>query len=396
MSKKTERSESILGFWFKPLSSGNKTIYLRIPMNDSKGIYMYENLKLYLIPENNAASKRQNKKTLKIAEAIRIQRTVEYIEGKVTRKDNNKKNILLIDWMAEFAKRKEKLGQSKSNAITVSNVRLHLMKYMKRNITMSQVDKNFCEGFLLYLANGKTIGTDNPKTGQHHEKPMAKSTARLYFNTFVTALNEAVRDGIMEDNPANKLKREEKRPIRPEGNNRGYLEIEEIKKMVKTSCSNNQVKRAFLFACFCGLRLSDIKDLRWKDIKERKGGYVVSKVQVKTRQEIVVPLSTNALEWMPDKGNAKPEDFVFDLPSHFTVNRVVKKWAKDAGVTKNVTFHLSRHTFATTLLTLGADIYTTSKLMGHQNIRTTQIYAEVVDKKKEETINLMNNLFDKN
>ena len=211
MSKKTERSESILGFWFKPLSSGNKTIYLRIPMNDSKGIYMYENLKLYLIPENNAASKRQNKKTLKIAEAIRIQRTVEYIEGKVTRKDNNKKNILLIDWMAEFAKRKEKLGQSKSNAITVSNVRLHLMKYMKRNITMSQVDKNFCEGFLLYLANGKTIGTDNPKTGQHHEKPMAKSTARLYFNTFVTALNEAVRDGIMEDNPANKLKREEKR-----------------------------------------------------------------------------------------------------------------------------------------------------------------------------------------
>lgn len=394
MSKKTERSENILGFWFKPLSSGNKTIYLRIPMNDSKGIYMYENLKLYLIPENNAASKKQNKKTLKIAETLRVQRTVEYLEGKVTRKDNSKKNILLIDWMVEFAKRKEMLGQSKSNAITVSNVRLHLMKYMKKSITMKQIDKDFCEGFLLYLANGKTIGTDNPKTGQHHEKPIAKSTARLYFNTFVTALNEAVRDGIMEDNPANKLKREEKRPIRPEENSRGYLEIGEIKKMIDIPCENDNVKYAFLFACFCGLRLSDIKELKWEDIKKSNGTYIISKVQVKTKRKVNIPLSESAMKWLPSKEDAKPQDYIFFLPSHFSVNRYVKKWAKNAGICKNVTFHMSRHTFATTLISLGADIYTTSKLLGHQNIRTTQIYAEIVDKKKEETINLMNGLFD--
>lgn len=111
--------------------------------------------------------------------------------------------------------------------------------------------------------------------------------------------------------------------------------------------------------------------MKWKDIKfDADGGAVVSKVQVKTRQSIVVPLSANALMWLPDRGKAK-----------------------DAQIEKNVTFHLSRHTFATTLLTLGADIYTTSKLLGHKNLRTTQIYAEVVSKKKAEAVNLMDSVF---
>lgn len=391
-NKKTRRSRDSIGFWFKPLSSGNKTIYLRIPMKD-RDAYQFENLGLYLVPENTVAAKKQNKKTLKKAETIRVQRTVEYLNGKVTKKPDKQRNVLLIDWMDEFAKRKRTLGQSKSNAVTVNNVKLHLMKFTKRKTTIRQVDKDFCENFLLYLANGKTIGTDNPKTGQHHEKPMAKSTARLYFNTFVTALNEAVREGFIDDNPANRLKREEKRPIRTEGNNRGHLDIDEVKSLVLSPCSNEQVKKAFLFACFCGLRLSDIKDLRWKDIKKKKDGYVISKIQIKTRQEINLPLSSNALKWLPEKKNKNDRRTVFDLPSHFTINRIVKRWAKDTGINKNVTFHISRHTFATTLLTLGADIYTTSKLLGHQNIRTTQIYAEIVDKKKQEAVTLMDTMF---
>ena len=172
------------------------------------------------------------------------------------------------------------------------------------------------------------------------------------------------------------------------------MEIDEVKKLIETPCNDEQIKMAFLFACFCGLRLSDVKDMKWKDIKfDADGGAVVSKVQVKTRQSIVVPLSANALMWLPDRGKAKDNEPVYDLPTHFTINRSVKKWAKDAQIEKNVTFHLSRHTFATILLTLGADIYTTSKLLGHKNLRTTQIYAEVVNKKKAEAVNLMDSVF---
>lgn len=396
-TKKAVKAKEPVKVWFKRLRNGNKAIYLRryIANTGGKG-YQYEGLGMYLVPEVDAATKNQNKNTLLAVEAIKAQRIIDAANGKASiKKADRTKKTLLVDWMQHYAEIKAKLGQSKSNAVTINNVLLHLIKYKGDKITMAQVDKNFCEGFVLYLANGTTIGTSKPKKiGEHKEKPIAPSTARLYFNTFVTALNEAVRDGVIDKNPTSQLKKEEKKPLKRGGNDRGYLEIEEVKKLMETPSNDEQTKMAFLFACFCGLRLSDIKDLKWQDIKyNADGGAVVSKIQVKTRQSIVVPLSANALEWLPDRGKAKDKDAVFDLHSHFSINRSVKKWAKDAQIEKNVTFHLSRHTFATTLLTLGADIYTTSKLLGHQNLRTTQIYAEVVSKKKVEAVNLMDNVF---
>ena len=396
-TKKAVKAKEPVKVWLKRLRNGNKAIYLRRYISNTGGKgYQYESLGMYLVPEVDAATKNQNKNTLLAVEAIKAQRIIDAANGKASiKKADRTKKTLLVDWMQHYAEIKAKLGQSKSNAVTINNVLLHLIKYKGDKITMAQVDKNFCEGFVLYLANGTTIGTSKPKKiGEHKEKLIAPSTARLYFNTFVTALNEAVRDGVIDKNPTSQLKKEEKKPLKRGGNDRGYLEIEEVKKLMETPCNDEQTKMAFLFACFCGLRLSDIKDLKWQDIKyNADGGAIVSKIQVKTRQSIIVPLSANALEWLPDRGKAKGKDAVFDLPSHFSINRSVKKWAKDAQIEKNVTFHLSRHTFATTLLTLGADIYTTSKLLGHQNLRTTQIYAEVVSKKKVEAVSLMDNVF---
>lgn len=346
-TKKAVKAKEPVKVWLKRLRNGNKAIYLRryIANTGGKG-YQYESLGMYLVPEVDAATKNQNKNTLLAVEAIKAQRIIDAANGKASiKKADRTKKTLLVDWMQHYAEIKAKLGQSKSNAVTINNVLLHLIKYKGDKITMAQVDKNFCEGFVLYLANGTTIGTSKPKKiGEHKEKPIAPSTARLYFNTFVTALNEAVRDGVIDKNPTSQLKKEEKKPLKRGGNDRGYLEIEEVKKLMETPCNDEQTKMAFLFACFCGLRLSDIKDLKWQDIKyNADGGAVVSKIQVKTRQSIIVPLSANALEWLPDRGKAKDKDAVFDLPSHFSINRSVKKWAKDAQIEKNVTFHLSSH-----------------------------------------------------
>ena len=71
----------------------------------------------------------------------------------------------------------------------------------------------------------------------------------------------------------------------------------------------------------------------------------------------------------------------------------MKEWIRSAGITQNITFHLARHTAATLLLTLGADLYTVSKILGHRSIRMTEVYAKIVDKKKIETMNLVNNMF---
>ena len=88
------------------------------------------------------------------------------------------------------------------------------------------------------------------------------------------------------------------------------------------------------------------------------------------------PLSVKAMEWMPERGESTDDDLVFkDLPSSVVIGQVLKEWSKAAKIDKHVTYHTSRHTFGTMMLTAGVDLYITSKLMGHADVRTTQIYA---------------------
>ena len=107
-----------------------------------------------------------------------------------------------------------------------------------------------------------------------------------------------------------------------------------------------------------------------------------------------MPLSKEAIDCLnPKESNEEP---IFMLPAGTSnIERNIEKWMQDAKITKHITYHCSRHTYATMLLTLGADIYTTSKLLGHSNVNTTSIYAKVVDKKKVETVNLVDDFFSK-
>ena len=135
-----------------------------------------------------------------------------------------------------------------------------------------------------------------------------------------------------------------------------------------------------------------MRSLVWGDVECREDRLFIVKQMVKTKHSITIPLSDDALKWMPTRGDAEDSDLVFDLPNYFSINYILQQWGKAAGVEKKVSFHLSRHTFATSLLTKGADIYTTSKLLGHQNLRTTQIYADVVDSKKKSAVDLLNDI----
>lgn len=394
---KTKAKEPIK-IWVKPLKSGNKAIYLRTYQAGSKGRgYTYERLKgLVLVDDKRGSDKEakaKNEATLRTAMLIRCERIREWSMSYGNyQREMVTKDMLLKDWMLLYADQKRQQGQSGSHAANIQHALLHLIRYKGENIRMAQLDKVYCEGLVQYLAHAKTIGTDVPKRGEHHEKDLAKGTARLYYNTFVTALNEAVREGIIPENPTRLLKKEEKKLIGQGESRRCYLSIEEIRLLMATPCKDETVKQAFLFACFCGLRISDVRTLRWADIGKGTEGYYISKLMVKTRYVVTVPLSENALSWMPARGQARADNKVFELPSFFSVNYRLKQWAREAGIDKPVTFHVSRHTFATTLLTMGVDLYTTSKLLGHQNIITTQVYAEIVNKKKVEAVNLLDQI----
>lgn len=176
-------------------------------------------------------------------------------------------------------------------------------------------------------------------------------------------LNEAVREGLIDKNPWNRLETIEK--IKKPESKREYLTIDEIRSMIATDCPNELVKRAYLFSCFTGLRISDVRSLKWGDIYQENGQAFVSVVMKKTTKPLYIPLSGQALKWMPEKGESTSDDYVFgNLVNYGNVNESLKKWAEAAGIRKHISYHTSRHSFATMMLTLGADLYTVSKLLG--------------------------------
>ena len=98
---------------------------------------------------------------------------------------------------------------------------------------------------------------------------------------------------------------------------------------------------------------------------------------------------------MPERGDAADSENVFArLPKGQYLNDLIKAWTKEAGLSKHVTFHTSSYTFATMLLTLGADLYTVSKLLGLANVKTTQNYGKIVDQKKDDAVSRIDKAFE--
>ena len=251
---------------------------------------------------------------------------------------------------------------------------------------MKDIDKEWCLGYIRFLNT----------TTSHKGKPLSKNSIRTYYRYFGSVIIKAAKDGIIPKNPMEQIDTED-RPKANDDAGRVYLTIDEIRKMAETECDKEVIKRAFMFSCFCGLRISDIRKLKWDDIEQVTDAdgnthYRLSITMQKTKKTVTYQLSNEAVKWLPERGEC---ELVFDhLTKKSKLSMVVKDWAKAAGVNKYVTFHTARHSFATMMLTLGADIYTTSKLLGHSNIRTTEIYAKIIDKKKDEAMELIDKFFD--
>lgn len=390
-TKKQLKAKEPIALRQKPLSKGGYSLYLDIYQNGKR---TYEFLKLYLVPEVDEATAAQNQNTIKVANAIKAKRVIEIANGKAgIAKDATFGKMLLLDWLDEY--KAGKVGEK--NILAIGRLKKHLAMYNNgRAVMMQDVDEAYCKGFISYLSN-KAYAYYHGKDGKEVKgKKISKQTASLYFIHLASALNEAVRRKIIESNPTKYLSKEDKKAIKAPQAQRGYLTIEEIKALMAAEASNTQTKQAFLFAVFCGLRISDIRALRWGDIYKDGEQWKARILMQKTQERLELPLSDEAIKWLPEKGGKKADAKVFDeLPNSATgLNYVAKMWAKRAGIEKDICFHVSRHTFATTLLTLGADLYTASKLLGHTRIVTTQIYADIVGKKKADAVNVLGKAFE--
>ena len=356
----------------KEIKGGKKSLYLDIV---SDGVRRKEHLGLYLMPEDGKGAKSANKSIMRMAEEMKAKRTLEVMRDGLQIEDHSKGNVVLVDWLKE-QQAYYKAHDNKNYSRTIGNLILHLGKHAKKGLRLKNVTPKFLRDFLEYLR-----GDDVNKYGGR----LCPETIYTYFTVFAILMNKAVRLGMIPSNPFHKLSQAEKPQRRTK--KREFLTMEELGKLAKAECDDWRVKKAFMFCCFTGLRYIDVSRLKWKHIQKLGDGtYQMDMMQKKTQEPVYVPLSKNAIRWLPERGDNGRENYVFQFRDRSIIYKYLQDWGKRAGIEKHLIFHMSRHTCATILLYYGADLYTVSKILGHTSIKSTQIYAKVVDSMKRKAV----------
>lgn len=375
--KRNSKSKEPVRIRFKKLANGSVSVYLAINVN---GRRTYDYLKLYLVPETDQAAKLQNKQTMEAVYAIKAQRILQITNGAAGIKKDLRNKMRLVDWLKIYQDRQVNKGKRGAKRWVRTMIFVIEGYDGGKDATLADIDHQWLTDFMIYLMNDYVT---------YKKTKLTNGTVDNYLRCLKAAFNVAVEEGIMPTNPMLALDRSHLKGTTYE---REFLSVEEVKKLIDTPCRRPDIKGAFLFSCFCGLRISDVRSLQWKHVVTAGGKMYLKITQFKTRRPLSIPLSRQALRWMPERGNAEEDEYIFPpLSKNMTV---LDDWAKEAGINKHVTFHVSRHTFATMELTIGADIYTTSKLLGHTSVATTQIYAKVINSKKEEAVSLLDSAFE--
>jgi len=350
----------------KPMSSLYLTIKTR-PGAKLKyewlGLHIYEKAKTNL-------EKDFNKETLLLAESIRAKRLIDLQTTANGFISSVKSKISFLDYFQKLTE--SRAEESDGNGGNWKSTYEHLKAYCDKNDpTLEEIDENFLEGFKEYLQ--KNIA-------RRGAGKLNVNSAQSYFNKVRASLREAHKNKMIKTNPCIHVK-----GIKGQDTARKFLTLDEIKKLSATPCESQLLKQAFLFSCLTGLRWSDVKQINWDKIEfDQTDGYSLHYAQQKTKNHEVLPVSEQAIKMLPEKNSTTIDsDPIFkDLTYNTWMNKQLQSWIYDAGIKKKITFHCARHSFATLQLTLNTDIYTVSKLLGHRHLKTTEIYAKIVDEKK--------------
>ncbi len=369
----------------KTLSNGNVSLYLDIYRN---GVREYEFLKLYLIPEHTRSDKDKNRETLQLANSIKSQRIIEIQNGEYGFKTQYAEQTLFFRYYRDMTEKR--LGEeSRGNWGNWYSALRHLELYEhNRNITFAQITPAWVQGFRDYLeTRAQAFGSDNRV--RTIKKPLSQNSKQSYFNKLRACLNQAYEDRIIAHNPMRGIE-----GFRGEEGTRMYLTIDELRRLSATDCDFAEIKRAFMFSCLTGLRRSDIVKLTWGEVHTQNEFTRIIFRQKKTGGQEYIDIAPQAAALIGERGSHKPTDKVFgDIHTPSATNQYIKLWVMRAGIQKNITFHCGRHTFATMMLDIGTDIYTVSKLLGHRELSTTQIYAKVLDKNKQAAVSRIPDIF---
>lgn len=358
----------------EPFYSKQKNKWIDTTRREFLGIYILEKPK-------NPLEKQANKQALQLAEQIRQKRDneinkpeiySEYEKEQLRIKDLGEK--CFVEYFKELADKRK--SSTHDNWISAYK---YLYAFTNGHLKFADLNEKFLEDFKEYLLTTKSNKSKKTKLSQN--------SAASYFNKIKATLKQAFKEGILQVNLNDKVE-----AIKEKETRREFVTLEELNTLVKTPCNDILYKRAALFSALTGMAFKEIQNMVWSDISYIKEiGYTVLSKRQKTQRDNYLPISGQAYSFL--QGNANPKEMpqdnkVFEgLKYSALKNRHLHKWINDAGITKNITFHSFRHTYATLQLANKTDITTVQKLLGHKHLRTTMIYAKVLDESKREAAN---------
>jgi integrase len=365
----------------KKITKGRKSLYLdfypaiinpktrKETRREFLGLYIFEKCK-------SPFDKKHNTDTTRIGESIRQKR--ENTLNKPEIYNGFEKEQLRIKELGElcFVEYLRQLTNKRhgSNHSSWASTLKFFETFTNGSIKLKDLNVPFFEDFKNYLLNANSNKSKKVKLKQN--------TASSYFNKIKAALKQAYKDDILQIDLNSKIT-----PIPEQETRREFLSLEEVNKLIKTPCKSQLLKNMAIFSALTGMAFRELQNMFWKDIIyiEEQGYMILSKRQ-KTQRDNYLPISEQAYIFLgePKEDNER----VFDEVKYSAFNnKHLHEWISLAGIKKHITFHCFRHTYATLQISNGTDLYALSKMMGHKNIKTTEIYAKVIDKVKRETTN---------
>lgn len=351
----------------KANTNGRETLYLefyppirckttmKLVYKEYLGIYVYQN------PQNEI-QREYNHEMLYKAEGIQSMRIQSLINEKYGFLDKQRMKSDFLAYFKSIAWKKHQKWQVCYR---------HFSNFMDGHCTFGEVTVDLVRRFGQYLLTTNQL--------KFEKKKMKQNSAAGYFSTFRALLKIAYRDKMIRENINDFLDK-----IEYEDTKKEFMTLDELKQLANTPCEIPVLRKASIFACFTGLRLSDILQLEWEHIiPASDGGYCMRIRTEKTETEATLPISDEALEFCGERGEGK----VFKGLQRGMAQHPLRRWIKKSGIQKHITFHCFRHTFAPLQIAMGTDIFTVSKMLTHKNVSTTQIYAELVNEKKRESAN---------
>ena len=326
-------------------------LYLDIYHN---GIRRWEKLS----PLRLTGNKGDDKEILRVAEQARYKRELQLFSGEFELIDKLGGKKTLYSYIEELSQTRDKKDVTKK-----------ILKYLKlyptgETIQLNKVTSGWQESFQTYLLK---------------ESGLARNTASRYMTAISLALNKAVKNNLI-------LKKQSIKAISMEEIIYDVLTINEIQKLWDTPINGDlgqEIKRAFIFSCFAGgLRISDLKTLKWENI-ERKGNKVfLQKVQKKTKRIVGHELHITAYDIIKGDTIHNREEYIFPLLAVTKTDtaKYFHNWIKKAGIEKRVGWHTARRSNATLLSESGVNPFVIQKILGHKKITTTQKYIRISDK----------------